>query len=519
MCPILPIEPVWSSRKISASKNWLLELATLGPIRTSISRFRPTRYEKKFIEEKPPLTIQDIQLLVAFFASVFLLILLIAKYGISPILALILASILLAIAAGLPLTTAMTEFSGGVGAVLGSTAMVIALGAMIGILLQKSGGATEIAQRLIGILGEKNLSWTMVIVGLLVGVGVWFTVGLVLLVPIAFSLSKVAKVGVMIPGMSMLAGLSAMHGFAPPHPGPLAAIALLEADLGSTILWSLVVGSISAILAGPVYWHFFKGTLAKISITAESNISTAESNNDLTPTTSPGFLGPLTVILLPIMLMLLASFIDKATVASPESLSSEPTPTWISVLSTVIVSAGIPTIAMLIGLMLAIAMLGWRCGMTTREITKMTEASLYPVANVLLVVGAGAGFSKILIASGVGQTLADLAIQVPLPTLVLAWLIAAAFRVATGSATTAITAAGGIASVIVAQQPDIDRQFMVLALGAGSLTLSHVNDGGFWFVKEYFGLTVTETLKTWTVLETVLSLVALLLLLILDAVF
>lgn len=466
------------------------------------------------------MSFQDIRLIVAFFASVLLLIVLIARYGLSPILALLLASITLAAISGLPMTTALEQFSGGVGAVLGSTAMVIALGAMIGILLQKSGGAAEIAQRLINVLGEKHLSWTMAFVGLLVGVGVWFTVGLVLLVPIVYSLARVAKVSVMLPGISMLAGLSAMHGLAPPHPGPLAAIALLQADLGSTILWSLLVGTISAILAGPVYWHFFKQTLSDIDSAnhlASPADPSSESNNQEnisieSNSPGPGFIGPLIVILFPIIMMLLASFMDKVTA------TGDQTSLWVAWLSPAFVAAGIPTIAMLIGLLLAIGLLGCRCGYSTREITQMTEASLYPVANVLLVVGAGAGFSRILIASGVGQTLADLAMQIPLPTLVLAWLIAAAFRVATGSATTAITAAGGIASVIVAEQPSLNREFMVLALGAGSLTLSHVNDGGFWFVKEYFGLTVKQTLQTWTVLETVLSLVALGIVLLLDTI-
>lgn len=446
-----------------------------------------------------------------------MLILLIAKYGLSPIIALLLSSITLAFVAGLPLAEAFEHFSAGIGAVLGSTAMIIALGAMIGILLQESGGAEEIARRLISLLGQRHLSWTMLIVGVLVGVGVWFTVGLVLLVPIAFSLSRTAKVHVLVPGMSMLAGLSAMHGLAPPHPGPLAAIALLEADLGRTILWSLLVGVLSAIIAGPVFWYFFQFLFNTGSHEIKNDGSANTPHLGETPTEtnrkSPGVFSPLLVISVPILLMLMASFLN-----APASNEANGFDIWQSLLS-LLRSAGVPTIAMLIGLCLAIWLLGWRCGLSNSQIGKLTEQSLFPVANVLLVVGAGAGFSRILIASGVGQTLADLALQIPLPTLVLAWLIAAAFRVATGSATTAITAAGGIASAIVVQQPDLNREFLVLSLGAGSLTLSHVNDGGFWFVKEYFGLSVTQTLKTWTVLETMLSIVALIIVIGLDAMF
>ena len=474
------------------------------------------------------LSLEDIRLLVAFVISITILIVCIARFSLSPILSLLFASILLATISGIGLPVAFEQFSAGVGAVLSSTAMVIALGAMIGVLLQKSGGAAEIAHQLIKVLGQKNLSWTMLVVGLLVGVGVWFTVGLVLLVPVAFSLARVAKVNVMVPGMSMLAGLSAMHGFAPPHPGPLAAISLLEADLGMTILWSLLVGSLAATIAGPLYWTIFSNQLNFDTINPANDTGPIPSEAESSTTqSSPGVVAPTLVILLPILLMLAASFIpqpntEAAVTETPtpedpvsQSIAAQALDTCLAMVS----SAGIPTIAMLVGLVLAYFTLGLRCGFNLRAIGKMTEESLYPVANVLLVVGAGAGFSKILIASGVGQTLADLTQQVPLPTLVLAWLIAAAFRVATGSATTAITAAGGIASVFVKDDPTIHREFLVLALGAGSITLSHVNDGGFWFVKEYFGLTVPQTLKTWTVLETVLSLVALVILLLLDTMF
>jgi gluconate:H+ symporter, GntP family len=519
-CVILTIETVWSRRIIYnpvAPKNF----PVLSPVHPRGESLDPSSIARP--QTRCLLSLEDIRLLAAFVISITILIVCIARFSLSPILSLLFASIVLATISGIGLPIAFEQFSAGVGAVLSSTAMVIALGAMIGVLLQKSGGAAEIAHQLIKVLGQKNLSWTMLVVGLLVGVGVWFTVGLVLLVPIAFSLARVAKVNVMVPGMSMLAGLSAMHGFAPPHPGPLAAISLLDADIGMTILWSLLVGSIAATIAGPIYWTIFSNQLSfeTINPANDSGPIPCETESS-TAQKSPGVVAPTLVIMLPILLMLVASFIPQpnpdsrlAEDAASQSIAAQALDTCLAMVS----SAGIPTIAMLVGLVLAYFTLGLRCGFNLREIGKMTEESLYPVANVLLVVGAGAGFSKILIASGVGQTLAELAQQIPLPTLVLAWLIAAAFRVATGSATTAITAAGGIASVFVKDDPTIHREFLVLALGAGSITLSHVNDGGFWFVKEYFGLTVPQTLKTWTVLETVLSLVALVILLLLDTMF
>jgi gluconate:H+ symporter, GntP family len=362
---------------------------------------------------------------------------------------------------------------------------------MIGALLQQSGGATAIAQWLVSILGIRHIGWTMLLVGLLVGVGVWFTVGLVLLVPVAVSLSRVARVNLLVPAMSMLAGLSAMHGLAPPHPGPLAAIELLGADLGRTILWSLLVGSISAALAGPVFWRLFAGRIDLLLTDKQAETEVQPSDS----VSKSGLLAPLVVIVLPIVLMLLGSFVSTVTIFA---------------------SLGHPTMAMLIGFALAYILLGIHNGQTNNKIAELTQASLSTVANVLLVVAAGAGYSKVLIASGVGETLGELAKQVPLPTLVLGWLVAVAFRVATGSATTAITAAGGILSVMIEGDGSVNRELLVLALGAGSLALSHVNDGGFWFVKELFSLTVPQTLRTWTVLETVLSLVTLVVVLVFD---
>jgi gluconate:H+ symporter, GntP family len=457
------------------------------------------------------LSIDDVRLLAAFVFSVATLVILISRYSLSPFVSLIIASIVLALTAQLDMAQAWEQFAMGVGSILSSTAMVIGLGAMTGALLQRSGGATVIAQRIVGLLGVKRLGWVMLLVGLLVGIGVWFTVGLVLLVPVAISLARVARVSILLPAMSMLAGLSAMHGLAPPHPGPLVAISLLGADTGKTILWSLLVGSIAAAVSGPMFWRWFEGKIEMPTFAPLAEDKSLDVDG-VTELNTVGIVSPLAVIALPIILMLLGSFAATSEII-PNSESGEAQ-TW---MATSLVALGTPTMALLLGLILAYFVLGIRCGFSAKAIAKLTEESLYPVANVLLVVGAGAGFSKVLIASGVGDTLGNLAKQVPVSTLVMGWLIAAAFRVTTGSATTAITAAGGILSVMVVDDQAINRELLVLALGAGSLTLSHVNDGGFWFVKELFSLTVQQTLKTWTVLETVLSLVALVVILIFDA--
>ena len=453
------------------------------------------------------MSLDDVQLMVAFVISVAVLVVLISKYSLSPFVSLLISTVVLSLVTGLELALAWEHFAVGVGSILSSTAMVIGLGAMTGVLLQRSGGASAIALKMVDVLGVNRLGWAMWMVGLLVGVGVWFTVGLVLLVPIAISLARVARVSILLPAMSMLAGLSAMHGLAPPHPGPLVAISLLGADTGRTILWSLVVGSISAAVAGPIFWRWFDGRI-ELPLFDQS---VEDDSNASTKSCPIGFLSPLVVISLPIIMMLLGSF-SQSVITTNDRLGPAS-----SGIAKSLAALGTPTMAMLVGLMVAYVLLGARCGFSRKSIARMTEESLYPVANVLLVVGAGAGFSRVLIACGVGETLGELAQQLPVPTLVLGWLIAAAFRVTTGSATTAITAAGGIVNVMVAGDHSINRELLVLALGAGSLTFSHVNDGGFWFVKELFSLTLQQTLKTWTVLDTVLSLVALAVMLIIDS--
>jgi GntP family gluconate:H+ symporter len=450
------------------------------------------------------LSLDELRLVAAFVISVVVLVVLITRYSVSPFVSLLIASVALAICSGVAWEQAWEQFLVGVGGILSSTAMVIGLGAMTGVLLQRSGGAEQIAEQMVRWMGKDRLGWAMLIVGLVVGVGVWFTVGLVLLVPITVSLARVARVSIVVPAMAMLAGLSAMHGLAPPHPGPLVAINLLGADTGRTILWSLLVGSLSAAISGPLFWSWWSKGIDWPTYEQPE----LDRIGDDQPMTRTGLRMSLLVIGLPIALMLAAS-VAEGMLGGDGGSRYESAARFVAAIGT-------PTMAMLIGFLVAYWLLGLRSGFSRQEISKMTEESLFPVANVLLVVAAGAGYSKVLIACGVGDALADLARQVPVPQLVLGWIIAAAFRVATGSATTAITAAGGIVAVMIADDPNVHRELLVLALGAGSLTLSHVNDGGFWFVKELFSLTVQQTLKTWTVLETVLSIVALAVVLFLD---
>lgn len=479
----------------------------------------------------------EIRLLVGTLAAIVSLVGLITRLRISPFIALMVASVMLAVIAGLDLGIAMNAFSTGLGGLLASTALVIALGAILGSLLADSGGADVIATRLTQFLGVKRLGWTMFFVGTVVGIGVWFTVGLVLLAPIAITLVRMTRQSLLVPACALLAGLSAMHGLAPPHPGPIAAIELVGADLAGTIVLSLVVGVIAGAIAGPIYWSCLPGRLiggtelastvvetegvdrAPLAATQREDAPLSDALSPNAPNTLPSPLTAIGLVLLPVVMMVVGSaanslFAAELGATSNFNVSSpDDSASWGLELITFL---GDPSIAMLISVLAAYWLLGVRRGRSATQLAALTERSLAPVAGVLLIVGAGAGFSRVLIASGAGESIALLAERLPLTPLVLAWLLAAAVRVATGSATTAITTAAGLAGALVEQHASINRELLVLAMGAGSLTLSHVNDGGFWFVKEYFGLTVQDTLRTWTVLETVLSITALLIVLFLD---
>lgn len=451
----------------------------------------------------------DLRLLSCALAAVVGLVLLVARFQVNAFIALILASVFLGLCTGMDPSTIGGALQEGVGGVLGSVAVIIGLGAILGKLLAESGGAETIATTIVNALGDRRLPWTMAGVGFLVGIPVWFTVGLVLLAPVLFSVRRGPQVPLMRAGIPLLAGLSVAHGLVPPHPGPMAAIGLLGADVGKTILWSLVIGLPTVLVAGPVLANWLVRTPpTQTESTADCGAPDRFGGARLLPSRAagqsdgarehrcPGFLPSILAILLPVGLMLLAT---GASLIFPEpSLARR----WLAF-------AGHPVVAMVVTVVFAWYSLGIRGDRTLQQVMRWSEEALGPVAMVLLVVGAGGGFSKVLIQSGVGEAVARVAGRAELSPYLFGWLAAALVRVATGSATVAITTAAGIAGPVAAQAPGTNVELLVVAMGAGSLTLSHVNDGGFWFVKEYLGLTVVQTLKTWTVTETVISLTGL----------
>jgi GntP family gluconate:H+ symporter len=423
-------------------------------------------------------------------AAVATLIVLVSWCKFPPFVALILASLGVGLCAGQNPSAIIASFSQGVGSVLGSVAMILALGAVLGQGLAVSGGAQRIGEALITAFPKNWIPCALACAAFLVGIPVFFNAGLVLLVPVVIAAANQRGLPLARLGLPMVTGLSVAHGLVPPHPGPLSAIGILHADVGKTIVYSLIVGFPTALILGA----FLAPGLTRGEPSMPIAGSLPGNRADFNP--PQGNLGiALVTILAPVFLMLLGMFADFFF---PKSSILRLGADWL----------GNPIVAMLLGALFSLAVLVWGQGFNKGQIAMLTEECLTPLASTMLVVGAGGGFSKVLLDGGVGIALAKQAIASNISPLVLAWLVAAFIRVATGSATVSITTGAGLMAPVIAANPSLNRELVVLAMGAGSLVLSHVNDGGFWLVKQYLQLSVTETLKTWTVLETAISILA-----------
>ena len=433
--------------------------------------------------------------------AVIALVVLIAKFKMNPFIVLIVVSVILGLVVGMPMASIVKSYETGVGGALGHIALVVGLGTMFGKMMAESGGAERIANTLIGIFGPKRVHWAMMVVALIVGLPVFFEVGFVLLIPIAFNVAKRTNTSMIKVGIPMVAGLSVVHGLVPPHPAALLAVTAYNADLGHTLFYALLVGIPTAALAGPL----FSKLIAKYVVLEGENPMASqfvEQDAQARGRSLPGFGITLLTVLLPVLLMLIGGWADL--IAAPNSTANN-----------VLRMIGHPDMALLLAVLLSFYTFGKTRGFARETILKFTNECLAPTANITLVVGAGAGFGRVLIDSGVSKAIIEVATGAHVPLLLLAWLVAALIRVATGSATVAMaTAAGIIAPIALAAAGSaggVRPELLVLATGAGSLILSHVNDGGFWLVKEYFNMTVPQTFKTWTVCETLISIVALIL--------
>src|SRR5437867_801138 len=445
---------------------------------------------------------QNTKLLLVALVAVVGLILLIARFKLNAFIALMLASLFVGICSGMKLSDVPKSFLEGVGKVLGDIAVVIGLGTILGKMLAESGGAEVVANRLVRALGKDRLDWAMMFVAFIVGIPVFFAVGLVLLFPIVLTLVRETRTPLLGVAIPLVAGLSVVHGLVPPHPGPVAAMGIFnelagKADMGKTILYSLLIGLPTAIIAGPLFGKWISRKV-EVGLPGAAEQLTPAARGNL-----PSFALTVFTILLPVLLMLLATVADL-TLRKEHALRQGAD------------LIGHPAVAMLSAVLFSFYSFGFARGFSRDAMSKFANDCLAPVAAMLLVVGAGGGFSRVLDQSSGGKAIAELAGGAHLSPLLLGWFVAALIRVATGSATVAITMAAGIMAPIAAGTPGVHLELLILAMGAGSTILSHVNDGGFWFVKEFFNLTVPQTLKTWTVMETLISVVALGLVLVLD---
>ncbi|HVH08174.1 MAG TPA: gluconate:H+ symporter [Gemmatimonadales bacterium] len=435
--------------------------------------------------------------------AVGVLILLIARLKVHPFVALVTVSLGMGAAAGMSASGLVKAFQDGVGATLGSIAVVVGLGTILGKMMAESGGAARIATTLIARFGERRVHWAIMVVAFIVGIPVFFQVGFVLLIPLIFTIARRTGTSLLKVGIPLVAGLSVVHGMVPPHPAAMLAVTALGADLGRTILYALLVGFPTAALAGPIFavWIAPRITLPAGNPMAEQLVGRFGGGGDETtdtPAALPSFGLSLFVVLVPVLLMLGASAADVALVAG------NPARTTLDLL-------GSPVVALLLALLFSFWSLGVARGLTGAKLLAMANDCLAPTAAILLVIGAGGGFNRVLVESGVGQAIADVAIKTRVSPLVLAWMVAAVVRVATGSTTVAMTTAAGIMAPIAAATPHTSAELLVLATGAGGLMLSHVNDAGFWLIKEYFNMTVPQTLATWTAVETIIGVTGLLL--------
>ncbi|WGS47917.1 GntP family permease (plasmid) [Burkholderia sp. JSH-S8] len=439
-------------------------------------------------------------LLIDALIAIIGLILLITRFRIHPFVALTLASGFLGLISGMPVAKIVQSFQDGFGGVLGFVGVVLGLGTMLGKMMAESGGADRIARTLIDAFGKERVQWAMMCAAFLVGIPLFFEIGFVLLIPLVFIVARRTGVPLIKVGIPLLAGLSVVHGLVPPHPGPLLAIGLFGADIGKTIFYGLIVGLPTAIIAGPLYGSFIaKYVPGSPSEELLEQLAQESEAHDL-----PGFAVTLATVLLPVFLMLLKTFADISLNADSGVRA------WMDMI-------GHPITALLLALLVSLYTFGIARGFDARQILKFVDSSLGPVASIILIIGAGGGFKQMLVTSGVGEAIGRMAVQAHTSPILLAWLVAAMIRIATGSATVATITGAGIVAPVVAMLPGVNRELLVLATGAGSLILSHVNDAGFWLVKQYFNMSVVETFKTWTMMETIISIVAIVLIMALSA--
>lgn len=428
-------------------------------------------------------------------AGVLLLLLMVIKFKIHPFIALLVVSLLVALATGIPVENIMKVITSGMGGVLGSVAIIIGLGAMLGRMIEVSGGAESLAHRFAEIMGPTLVAAALTVSAFILGIPVFFDVGFIILAPIVYGFAKVAKVSPIKFGLPVAGVMLTVHVALPPHPGPVAAAGILNADLG----WLTILGLLISLPVGVIgYWVAKRINRRQFALSVEvvEQLQLAKPE-DATPGTAPtsapsaGLIAALIVI--PIAIIMLGTV--SATVF-PEG----------NVFRNIMSLVGSPTVALLIALALALWFIGLRRGWSMEKASGVMGDALPVAATVILVTGAGGVFGKVLVESGVGKALADMLTTIHLPLLPAAFILSLALRASQGSATVAILTTCGLLSEAVTGLNQLQLVLVTLAACFGGLGLSHVNDSGFWIVTKYLGLSVADGLRTWTVLTTILGL-------------
>jgi gluconate transporter len=424
-----------------------------------------------------------------------LLVLLTARWSLNPFLAFLVTAIAGALMLGIPLSQIPTTLEKGIGNILGSLTIIICLGAMFGKLIADTGAAQKISAVLINWCGEKYITWALMLTGFFVGIPLFYNVGFVLLVPLVFSVAYQTKLPAVYLGIPLLAALSVTHGFLPPHPSPAALVPQFQADMGLTLMYGLVVGLPVMALAGPVFSRWLK------SIHSQPLATFTPASID--PAALPSGVRSFSVALLPVVML------SVATATSP-LVADQHT------LKLLVGFIGNPSMVMLLSLAVATYALGLARGQSLTLLMQSYAQAIKDISVILLIIAGAGALKQVFSDSGVSGEIAAGLKNVPANPLLLGWLIALIIRVCLGSATVAGLTAAGIVAPMVLASPEINPNLMVLAIGAGSLMCSHVNDSGFWMYKEYFNLSLKQTFLSWSAMETLVGLLGLAGVLLLD---
>ncbi|HVY22036.1 MAG TPA: gluconate:H+ symporter [Steroidobacteraceae bacterium] len=422
--------------------------------------------------------------IISIIACLLILVVLIARFHINPFVAFLIASVAGALMLGMPPEKIPGSLERGVGDLLGQLSAILCLSAMFGKLIADSGAAQRISTSLIKLFGEKYIIWALMFSGFFIGIPLFYNVGFVLMVPLVFSVAYQTRMPVVYLGVPLLAPLSVAHGFLPPHPSPTAIIPLFGASMGVTLMYGIVVAIPTMIIAGPL----FAQTVRKIKSEPLATFKSAILPEEQLPNTWVSFI----ITLLPVTMIAIAAFIPYAL---PKDSAWQP---WIALW-------GDPMMVMLLGLLIAVIFLGVARGTPLKIVMSSFSSAIKDIAPILLIIAGAGALKQVLSDSGVSDQIAKGLTSVPLNPLLIGWFIALAIRVALGSATAAGLTAAGIVAPMVLHNHNINPNLMVLAIGAGSMMCSHVNDSGFWMFKEYFNLSIKDTFRSWTLMETIVG--------------